>query len=109
MNSIEIKGIVIKNSEINIGEKTFNKFTVIDSPGKDKPGIFWDCVIWDNTDSIEKGTLVELKGYIRQREYNGKKYFNVTVTELKELAKYGKKEKAEEPAEAKPAEDGIPF
>lgn len=94
MNSICIAGSLGKDAELRYlpnGDAVVS-FSVADSPGKDKPAIWWNCSIFGKrAESLQpylnKGQSVTVVGAVSEREWtdkdgNKRKSMDVRVNEV---------------------------
>lgn len=102
MNIITIAGRLGKDAEIRTtpAGKSYAKFSVADDQGRDKNAIWWDCALWGERGEklaqyLRKGSQVTVSGTVSEREYEGKKYYDVRVNDV---ALQGGRQDGEAPA-----------
>lgn len=134
MNSITICGALGKDSEIRTipsGDQVLI-FSVADSPGREKPAIWWSCQLWGKRAAtlqqyLNKGQQVTVVGALSEREWTDKdgmkrKSLDLRVNEVALQGGKPSQNEAPAPATARPAaktapacngfddfEDEIPF
>lgn len=102
MNIITIAGRLGKDAEIRTTSsgKPVASFSVADDQGREKGTIWWNCQLWGERGEklaqyLRKGSPVTVTGSLSEREYEGKKYFDVRVNDV---ALQGGKQDSEAPA-----------
>lgn len=102
MNVITIAGRLGKDAEIRTtsGGKSVASFSVADDQGRDKGAIWWNCQLWGERGEklaqyLRKGSQVTVSGTVSEREYEGKKYYDVRVNDV---ALQGGRQDGEAPA-----------
>ena len=92
MASITILGRIGKDVEVKqVGSSALAKFPIVEDVGfgDKKVSIWYDINIWGKqaesklTDYLKKGQQVQVSGEFSQREYEGKKYNEVRVWDIK--------------------------
>lgn len=89
MNIITIAGRLGKDAEQRFtpNGKAVTSFSVADDQGKDKPTLWWNCQMWGERGEklspyLLKGSQVTVSGTVSEREYEGKKYYDVRVNDI---------------------------
>lgn len=89
MNVITIAGRIGKDAEIRMtgNGKAVASFSVADDQGRDKGTIWWNCQLWGErgeklSQYLLKGSSVTVTGNVTEREYEGKKYYDVRVNDV---------------------------